>query len=79
MFWTKQSDRCSKAGMAWLYTFSELRHKTKFYNLTLADFRHCKVYIKPLAHLRHSYSITRQAETHASPFPRNREQYLNKN
>ena len=34
------------------------RHKTKFLHLTLVDFRHCKIYVKPLAHLRH---LTRQA------------------
>ena len=46
-----------------------LRHKTKFQNHTLADFRHCEIYVKQLAHLRH---ITRQAETHAPPSSLNR-------
>ena len=56
--------------------YIRLRHRTKFQNLTLADFRHCKMHIKPHAHLRH---ITCQAGTHASQSPSTTEQYLNKN
>ena len=48
------------------------RHKTKFYNSTLADFRHCKVYVKPLVHL--SY-LRRQAERHAPHSLHNRTKF----
>ena len=41
-----------------------LRHKTKFWNLTLANFRHCKMYVQLLVSLTH---ITCQTESHAPP------------
>lgn len=44
--------------------YVRLRHKTKFWNLILADFRHLKMYFKPLANLSH---MTRQVETYAPP------------
>ena len=52
--------------------YVSLRHKNKFWNLTLADFRYCKMYVKPLVYLRH---ITRLAETHAPPSPCNRTKF----
>ena len=55
--------------------YVRLRHKIMSWNLTVANFRHCKMYVKLLAHLRH---LTRQAETYAPPSPAT-EQYLNKN
>ena len=55
--------------------YVRLRHKIMSWNLTVANFRHCKMYVKLLAHLRH---LTRQAEPYAPPSPAT-EQYLNKN
>ena len=55
--------------------YVRLRHKIMSWNLTIANFRHCKMYVKLLVHLRH---LTRQAETYAPPSPAT-EQYLNKN
>ena len=55
--------------------YVRLRHKIMSWNLSIANFRHCKMYVKLLAHLRH---LTRQAETYAPPSPAT-EQYLNKN
>ena len=52
------------------------RNRTKFQDLALADFRHCKMYVKLFANLRH---IKYQARTHAPHPPSTAEQYLNKN